>query len=74
VFTPAGNSALNRSFPDGLNSEKYGSAPQPTTRLRSGVVCALPCDAAGRPSGWLSDATSVATLLHGFSLTVIARL
>ena len=74
MFTPAGNSALNRSEPERLNSEKYGSAPQPTTRLPSWVVWALPCDGAERPSGWSSEASSVAVLLCGFSLTVTARL
>ncbi len=61
MLTPAGNWALKSSCPDGSNSEKYGSEPQPTNRFPSAVVWALPCDAADRPSGWSSAATSVAT-------------
>ncbi len=34
------------SLPERSNSEKYGSAPQPTRRLPSSVVWALPCEAA----------------------------
>ena len=65
---------MKTSLPDELNSEKYGSEPQPTTLLPSRVVWALPCDAAESPSGWFSEATSVATWSHGFSLTVTSRL
>ena len=61
-------------FPWGSNSEMYGRMPQPTNRLPSSVVWALPCDAAESPSGWLSDDTSVAVWFHSFSFTVIARL
>jgi hypothetical protein len=58
---------LNRSWPEGLNSDKYGSAPQPTNRSPFRVVCALPCDGADRPPGWLSDATRVAVFVLKFS-------
>jgi hypothetical protein len=61
VLTLAGNWALNSSAPEGLNSEMYGSAPQPTNRLPSGMVWALPSTSATRPSGWLSDLRRVAT-------------
>src|ERR1700733_10943644 len=52
----------------------YGSAPQPTNRSSFRVVWALPCDAATSPSGWLSDAISVAVRERSSSLTVTARL
>ena len=74
MLTPAGNCASKSRFPDESNSEKYGSAPQPTKRLPSAVVCAFPCDAATWPSGWFSDATSVAVWFFSSSLTVTTLL
>jgi hypothetical protein len=41
---PAGNSALNSSFPDGLNSGVQGREPQPTNRSPLRAVCAFPHD------------------------------
>ena len=39
---PTGSAALKMSVPDGLNSEKYGSTPQPTNRSPSASNWALP--------------------------------
>ena len=44
---------VEQQRPGGSYSEKYGSAPQPTSRSPSRVVWALPCDGAVSASGWL---------------------
>src|SRR6516164_79875 len=69
-----GSLALNSSFPDGLNSEKYDSPPQLTNRSPFLVVCALPVAAAVRPSGWFTDLISVAVWVARSRLIVTARL
>ncbi len=74
MLTPAGNSALNSSCPRGRTPRRRAGCPSRRTGRRRGVVCALPCDAATSPSGWSSDATSVARGARWSSLTVTARL
>ena len=71
---PSGSLALDSSFPDGLNSEKYDSPPQLTNRSPFLVVCALPVAAAVRPSGWFTDLISVAVRVAMSRLIVTARL
>ena len=55
MLTPVGSSALNSSFPDGPNSDMYGTEPQPTNTSPPGVVCAFPMTCATWPSGWSSE-------------------
>ena len=72
--TPSGSLALNSSFPDGLNSEKYDSPPQLTNRSPFLVVCALPVAPAVRPSRWFTDLISVAVPVARSRRIVTARL
>ncbi len=74
MFTPVGNCRLNSSDPDRLNSDTYGSEPQPTTRSPLGSVCPSPWEGALRFSGWFTVLTSVAVRVRKFSCTVSIRL
>ena len=56
----SGKCASNSSWPCGLNSEKYGSWPQPTNQSPLASACTLPWLSASSGGVWVRRVTSVA--------------
>ena len=74
MFTPGRELGVEQQLPRRAELREVRQRAPADEQVAAEVVWALPCDAADSPSGWSSEAISVADVVPLVQLTVIARL